>query len=114
MGKSAHFQPQKIEAAAMGRCVRIALLVRHWDQLAEALRTGERLSRAGLKVAVFFTDGCLQNSPEVCCGKTPCSPGVDADCFSCDPADVQRFGLNTASVRRMAEMAAGADLLISF
>ena len=92
----------------------IAILIRQAERLPEALRTGERLCRAGMRVTILMIGVCIQSRDEGGCEELARRLAMNADCYCCRPAQARHLGFNAASVPRMADKIAGADLVISF
>ena len=92
----------------------IAIVLRHSEYLPEALRIGRHFCLAGMKVSVFVIGDCPATA-----GSDTWEDMVDrlakrAECYSCHPADAQRFGFDTSSFGQMAEKISDADLVISY
>ena len=92
----------------------IVVLIRHADQLPEALRTGKRFCRAGMKVAVLLLDARLQNSYQGNCEQLPIRLQLHGERHDSSAAELQRLGFDTASLQGMAAQIAAADLVIPF
>ncbi len=114
MGPNTRRLGQTYRTIAMRNSVNIAVLIRHADRLPVALRTGKRLCRAGMQVAIFASGDCLQAFDESAWEHMACRLQMNTERCCSHSADGQGFDFDAASLRQMGKKIAGADLVISF
>ncbi|KPJ77788.1 MAG: hypothetical protein AMJ54_06345 [Deltaproteobacteria bacterium SG8_13] len=107
-------QPRTSATPLVRNSAKIAVLIRHREQMPEALRTGKRFCLAGMKVDIFVIGDSRQDSDGVTCEELATRPANHTKWFTCHPADALLFGTETASLCQVAEKIAEADLVLSF
>ena len=92
----------------------VAIVLRHTENLPEALRIGRHFCLAGMKVSVFVIGDGLPTAGADTWEELADRLVKDAECYSCHPTDAQRFGFDTSSFGQMADKISAADLVISY
>ncbi len=92
----------------------IAIVLRHTENLPEALRIGRHFCLAGMKVSIFVIGDCLPTAGSDTWEDMADRLAQNAECYSCHPTDARRFGFDTSSFGQMAEKISDADLVISY